>query len=81
MSSVSSWAARGAIRLADARSVNCNPGLAGPVLGLRASWIEVSFSLLYLVLFAVSAVIVFHYQFVKIDGFPFDQQHESARQA
>ena len=55
--------------------------VTGPVLGLRASWIEASFSLLYLILFAASAVTVFHYQFVKIHGFPLDQHDQSARQA
>ena len=41
--------------------------VTGPVLGPRASWIEASFSLLYVVLFVASAVIVFHYQFIKSD--------------
>jgi hypothetical protein len=40
--------------------------VTGPPFGPRASWIEVSFSLLYVVLFLTSAVIIFHYQFVKV---------------
>jgi hypothetical protein len=39
--------------------------VTGPILGPRASWIEASFSLFYISLFFTSAVIVFHYQFVK----------------
>ena len=39
--------------------------VTGPLLGSRASWIEVSFSFLYVTLFFTSAVIIFHYQFVK----------------
>ena len=40
--------------------------VTGPLLGPRASWIEVSFSFFYLTLFLTSAVIIFHYQFVKV---------------
>ena len=39
--------------------------VTGPPFGPRASWIEFSFSLLYVVLFLTSAVIVFHCQFAK----------------
>ena len=39
--------------------------VTGPPFGPRASWIEFSFSLLYVVLFFISAVIIFHFQFVK----------------
>jgi len=52
--------------------------VTGPVLGPRASWIEASFSLLYVVLFVVSAVIVFHYQFVKLHSFSLDPQPRQA---
>jgi hypothetical protein len=55
--------------------------VTGPVAGPRASWIEASFSILYVVLFCASAVIVFHYQFVKTHGFGIDQQDRQARQA
>src|SRR6267154_238644 len=47
--------------------------VTGPVLGPRASWIEASFSLFYIVLFVASAVIVFHYQFIKSVHLPVDQ--------
>jgi hypothetical protein len=49
--------------------------VTGPLLGPRASWIEVSFSLFYVVLFFASAVIVFHYQFVK--NLPFSREAEA----
>lgn len=49
--------------------------VTGPLLGPRASWIEVSFSLFYVVLFFVSAVIVFHFQFVK--NLPFSRDAEA----
>jgi len=54
--------------------------VTGPVLGPRASWVEASFSLLYIVLFLASAVIVFHYQFIKSAGFPLGQQDQQALQ-
>ena len=52
--------------------------VTGPVLGPRASWIEASFSLFYVVLFVASAVIVFHYQFIKSAHFPLGQPHQQA---
>jgi hypothetical protein len=44
--------------------------VTGPPFGPRASWIEFSFSLLYVVLFITSAVIIFHYQFLKTQSEP-----------
>jgi hypothetical protein len=39
--------------------------VTGPIAGPRASWNEAAFSILYVFLFALTAVIVYHYQFVK----------------
>jgi hypothetical protein len=39
--------------------------VTGPVFGPRASWNDFTFNLLYLILFALTAVIVYHFQFLK----------------
>jgi hypothetical protein len=39
--------------------------VTGPVFGPHASWNDFTFNLLYLVLFALTAVIVYHFQFFK----------------
>jgi hypothetical protein len=39
--------------------------VTGPVFGPRASWNNLMFNLLYVLLFALTAVVVYHFQFVK----------------
>jgi hypothetical protein len=39
--------------------------VTGPVFGPRASWNDFTFNVIYLILFALTAVIVFHYHFLK----------------
>jgi hypothetical protein len=39
--------------------------VTGPVFGPRAAWNDFMFNLLYLILFAITGVIVFHFQFIK----------------
>jgi hypothetical protein len=39
--------------------------VTGPVFGPGASWNNFMFNLLYVLLFALTAVVVYHFQFVK----------------
>lgn len=50
--------------------------LAQLITGLLTNWNEVVFSIYYVLLFIISAVIVCHYQFVKTKCFPQVPNHE-----
>jgi hypothetical protein len=39
--------------------------VTGPVFGPRAAWNDLMFNLLYVLLFALTVVIVYHFQFIK----------------
>jgi hypothetical protein len=39
--------------------------VTGPLFGPKGSWIEFVFSALYVILFLLTATIVFHFQYVK----------------